>query len=50
MTPGILAIDLDGTLLNGSGALDPETRPLLDGIRRRGCEIVVSTGRTHSES
>ncbi|MBB48440.1 MAG: hypothetical protein CMJ33_07850 [Phycisphaerae bacterium] len=50
MTPGILAIDLDGTLLNGSGALDPETKPLLDGIRRRGCEIVVSTGRTHSES
>lgn len=50
MTPDILAIDLDGTLLNGSGALDPETRPLLDELRRRGCEIVVSTGRTHSES
>ena len=46
----MLAIDLDGTLLNGSGALDPETRPLLDELRRRGCEIVVSTGRTHSES
>ena len=43
MTPDILAIDLDGTLLNGSGALDPETRPLLDELRRRGCEIVVST-------
>ncbi len=50
MTPDILAIDLDGTLLNGSGALDHETRPLLDELRRRGCEIVVSTGRTHSES
>ena len=50
MTPDILAIDLDGTLLNGSGGLDLETRPLLDELRRRGCEIVVSTGRTHSES
>ena len=50
MTPDILAIDLDGTLLNGSGGLDLETRPHLDELRRRGCEIVVSTGRTHSES
>ena len=49
MFPTFLAIDLDGTLLNASGALDPETKPLLDRIRQRGCEIVVSTGRIHSE-
>ncbi|MAB28857.1 MAG: hypothetical protein CMJ53_06230 [Planctomycetaceae bacterium] len=50
MFPTLLAIDLDGTLLNASGSLDPETKPLLDRIRTRGCEVVVSTGRTHSES
>ena len=50
MIPSLLAIDLDGTLLNARGALDDETKPLLDALRNRGCEIVVSTGRTHSES
>ena len=49
MTPALLAIDLDGTLLNARGGVDAETKPLLDALRDRGCEIVVSTGRIHSE-
>lgn len=41
----LVAVDLDGTLLNGEGSLTPRTRTAIQAIRRQGVHFVVSTGR-----
>lgn len=41
----LVAVDLDGTLLNGYGALTPRTQTAIQAIRQQGVHFVVSTGR-----
>ena len=48
MPPRLIAIDLDGTLLNSSGKVSPRNRAALKLAESSGIEIVVSTGRRHS--
>ena len=45
MTKGIIALDLDGTLLDASGKYSFATRDYLRELTRRGYTIVLSTGR-----
>ncbi len=48
MQPRIIAIDLDGTLLNSSGQVSPRNRAAIELAQNSGAEIVISTGRRHS--
>ncbi len=48
MPPRLIAIDLDGTLLNSSGRVSPRNRAALHLAESSGIEIVISTGRRHS--
>ncbi len=48
MPPRIIALDLDGTLLNSSGQVSPRNRSALQLAQTSGAEIVISTGRRHS--
>jgi hydroxymethylpyrimidine pyrophosphatase-like HAD family hydrolase len=48
MPPRLIAIDLDGTLLNSSGKVSPRNRAALKLAESSGIEIVISTGRRHS--
>jgi hydroxymethylpyrimidine pyrophosphatase-like HAD family hydrolase len=48
MPPRLIAIDLDGTLLNHSGQVSPRNRAALDLAENSGIEVVISTGRRHS--
>ena len=48
MPPRLIAIDLDGTLLNSSGQVSPRNRAALKLAESSGIEIVISTGRRHS--
>jgi hydroxymethylpyrimidine pyrophosphatase-like HAD family hydrolase len=48
MPPRLIAIDLDGTLLNSSGQVSPRNRAALRLAESLGTEIVISTGRRHS--
>lgn len=41
----LVAVDLDGTLLTGDGAVTPRTRAAIQAIRQQGVHFVVSTGR-----
>lgn len=43
----LIAIDLDGTLLNSSHQVSDENERALREARQAGIEIVVSTGRAH---
>ncbi len=43
----MIAIDMDGTLLNTSGVITPRTRDALQAAERAGIEVVISTGRRH---
>ena len=43
----LLALDLDGTLLNSSGLIPPANLAALERARARGVEIVLTTGRRH---
>ncbi len=43
----LIAIDLDGTLLNSSHQVSDENKRALREARQAGIEIVVSTGRAH---
>ncbi len=45
MTTGIIALDLDGTLLNGAKELSEENRKALQQAYEAGWEIVPTTGR-----
>ncbi|MGN1299392.1 MAG: Cof-type HAD-IIB family hydrolase [Candidatus Scatovivens sp.] len=42
----LLAIDLDGTLLNSYGEVSPKTRNALKEAKKQGVEVVLSSGRT----
>lgn len=46
----LLAIDLDGTLLNSAHALPPENRAALHRIHAAGVRIVLCTGRAFTET
>ena len=48
MPPRLIAIDLDGTLLNTSGQVSPRNLAALRLAESSGIEIVISTGRRHS--
>ena len=48
MQPRLIAIDMDGTLLNSEGRVTPRTVAALLAADRAGMEIVISTGRRHS--
>jgi len=48
MPPRLIAIDLDGTLLNSSGQVSPRNLATLHLAESSGIEIVISTGRRHS--
>jgi len=48
MPPRLIAIDLDGTLLNSSGKVSPRNLAALKLAESSGIEIVISTGRRHS--
>jgi hydroxymethylpyrimidine pyrophosphatase-like HAD family hydrolase len=48
MPPRLIAIDLDGTLLNSSGKISPRNLAALKLAEASGVEIVISTGRRHS--
>jgi hydroxymethylpyrimidine pyrophosphatase-like HAD family hydrolase len=48
MPPRLIAIDLDGTLLNTSGQVSPRNLAALQLAESSGIEIVISTGRRHS--
>jgi hydroxymethylpyrimidine pyrophosphatase-like HAD family hydrolase len=48
MLPRLIAIDLDGTLLNSSGKVSPRNLAALTQAESSGIEIVISTGRRHS--
>lgn len=49
MKPGLIAIDLDGTLLTRAGVSDAD-RDAINAARDAGVEIVIATGRSWSES
>ena len=48
MPPRLIAIDLDGTLLNTSGQVSVRNRTALHLAEAAGIEVVISTGRRHS--
>ncbi|MGA8939027.1 MAG: HAD family hydrolase [Acidobacteriaceae bacterium] len=48
MPPRLIAIDLDGTLLDPTGHVSPRNRAALQLAEASGIEIVISTGRRHS--
>lgn len=45
MTPKLIAIDLDGTLLNAAGELSARTRAAIAALKAQGIRLVLSTGR-----
>jgi hydroxymethylpyrimidine pyrophosphatase-like HAD family hydrolase len=47
MQPRLIAIDLDGTLLNSDGRVSPRNIAALRLAENSGVEIVISTGRRH---
>ncbi len=42
---GVLALDFDGTVYNGTGPIDPELLQHLRRLRRAGVKLVLATGR-----
>ena len=49
MTYKLLAIDMDGTVLNSQKKISPRTGAAIDELMRRGVYVVVSTGRNLAE-
>jgi hydroxymethylpyrimidine pyrophosphatase-like HAD family hydrolase len=47
MNPRLIAIDLDGTLLNSDGKVSPRNLAALRLAESAGAEIVIATGRRH---
>ncbi|MFW5922866.1 MAG: HAD family hydrolase [Planctomycetota bacterium] len=41
----LVALDLDGTVLDPDGEVDPALPPVLDRLRRRSVDIIICTGR-----
>src|SRR5437868_14346866 len=48
VTPRLLAIDIDGTLLNSQFQISPENLQALKRTHERGIEVVLVTGRRHT--
>ncbi|HLI78121.1 MAG TPA: HAD-IIB family hydrolase [Acidobacteriaceae bacterium] len=48
MRPCLIAVDIDGTLLNSQGQVSPRNRAALHLAQDAGVEIVVATGRRHA--
>jgi Cof subfamily protein (haloacid dehalogenase superfamily) len=48
VTPRLLAIDIDGTLLNSKFQISPENLQALRRAHQRGIEVVLVTGRRHT--
>ena len=46
----LIAIDLDGTLLDSRGALPPRNRAALHSAHERGLKVVLCTGRSYTET
>lgn len=46
----LVAVDLDGTLLNKKGIISPYTASVINTIQEKGIEFVVCTGRDYSMS
>lgn len=46
----LLALDIDGTLVNGEHALTPATRDAVRAARAAGIEVVLATGRRYSRT
>ena len=46
MTVRLIAIDIDGTLLDSSGRLPDANRQAIHAAVSRGVEVVLATGRT----
>jgi HAD superfamily hydrolase (TIGR01484 family) len=47
-SPRLIAVDMDGTLLNSSAQVSPRNLAALHAAEDRGIEIVIATGRRHS--
>ncbi|MBQ7723109.1 MAG: HAD family phosphatase, partial [Selenomonadaceae bacterium] len=45
----LLAVDMDGTVLNSQKKISPRTLTALDDLSKRGVYVVVSTGRNLAE-
>lgn len=50
MSIKLLALDIDGTLLNPRGEVTPKTRAALDEVQRRGILVALVTGRRFSSA
>ena len=48
--PRLLAVDVDGTLVNSRDELTPRTQQALRRARRHGIEVVLATGRRYSRT
>jgi len=48
ITPRLIAIDMDGTLLNSSGSVSPRNAAALRLAEQSGAEVVIATGRRHA--
>ena len=47
MTKKIIAVDLDGTLLNGESKLSDFTKKTIKEISKKGHQIIIATGRPY---
>ena len=45
----LLALDMDGTVLNSQKKISPRTKSAIDDLLKRGVQVVVSTGRGYAE-
>ena len=45
----LLALDMDGTVLNSQKKISPKTRAAIDNLMNRGVQVVVGTGRNLAE-
>ena len=43
--PGLVAFDIDGTLLRSDGSLSNRVRQAVQAVKSRGCTVVLATGR-----
>lgn len=46
MTAGLLAVDVDGTLITDSGEITGRVRGALEAVAEAGWEVIIATGRT----
>ena len=47
MTKKIIAVDLDGTLLNGESELSDFTKKTIKEISKKGHQVIIATGRPY---